>query len=334
MNEGKSMDRYIQDFADLLLEGVDIGAAYHFKNKSCTVNITNVVLLGLGGSGIGAEVASNYLMGSIKVPVVLCKDYALPEFVNEGSLVIASSYSGNTEETLCALKKAIERKAQIACVTSGGEMKAIAESNELNCILLPAGMPPRACFSCSLAQVLFIFKHYKLANEEFVEELKASGRFLKAEDENLRSMAKSLAGSLLGKLPVIYVDQKISGVGTRWRQQLNENSKVLGWERVIPEMNHNELVGWRDTNEGIAVLLLYTGMETPSIKKRFEITKEVAKTCTEHVFDVHARGDSFLGKMLYLILLGDWVSWYLAELRGVDAVEVKVIDHLKASLEQ
>lgn len=328
------MDRYIQDFADLLLEGVDIGAAYLFKNKSDTSGIDNVVLLGLGGSGIGAEVASNYLMESIKVPVVLCKDYALPEFVSERTLVIASSYSGNTEETLCALKKAIERKAQIACVTSGGEMKAIAETNDLNCILLPAGMPPRACFSCSLAQVLFIFKHYKLADDGFVAELKASGRSLKAEDAGLKDLARTIAGNLLGKLPVIYVDQKISGVGIRWRQQLNENSKVLGWERVIPEMNHNELVGWRDTNAGLAVLLLYTGMETPSIKKRFEITKEVARSCTEHVLDIYARGDSFLGKMLYLILLGDWVSWYLAELRGVDAVEVKVIDHLKASLEQ
>jgi glucose/mannose-6-phosphate isomerase len=332
MNGNQSMNHYIQRFPNLLLQGLTIGAAYKFKATVEKNNISNVALLGLGGSGIGAEVINNYLLETLEIPVILCRDYSLPAFVSEKTLVIASSYSGNTEETMCALKAAIKKEAQILCITSGGEMKAVAEAFDLDCIILPAGLPPRACFPCSMVQVLFGLKHFGLVDFAFEQELTAAAAFLQSIEENIKSEGAAIAKQLIGKVPVIYVDQKISGVGTRWRQQLNENSKVLGWERVIPEMNHNELVGWRDEVNNLAVIMLHTGLETENVRRRFEITGSVAGNCTDTIIHVAAKGNNLFERVLYLVLLGDWTSWYLAELRGVDAVEVKVIDYLKAAL--
>ncbi len=330
MSGYKEMDFYIGNFANLLEEGLAVGSNYGFN--TAPKPLKNVVLAGLGGSGIGGEIVLNYLERSITVPLVLCKDYFLPGFVNEDTLVITSSYSGNTEETLSVLNEAKEKGAVVACVTSGGKMGAFAGANNLDCIALPEGIPPRACFGASLPQILFILKHYNIIGEEFIGELKAAVALLRTEEADIKNDARLLAEKLQGKLPIIYSDQRIAGIATRWRQQFNENSKVLGWERPFPEMNHNELVGWKDNAESLAVIFLHTGAELDRVKLRFDINRSVICNFTNAIFEVVAKGDSFLERAVYLILFGDWCSWFLAELRGVDAVEVNVIDYLKGEL--
>lgn len=330
MSGYKKMDFYIESFINLLEEGLKIGKRFELKNTQAQVK--HVVMAGLGGSGIGAEIVLNYLERSTPVPLVLSKDYFLPGFVNAETLVIVCSYSGNTEEALYVLEEAISKKATIVCITSGGKLQELARENDIDFILLPAGIPPRACIGCSFSQILFVLQQFALVNEAFETEISNSVKLLSGELDTIKKDAAALAEKLQHKLPVIYSDQRIAGVATRWRQQFNENSKVLGWERPFPEMNHNELVGWRDQAENLAVIFLHTGSELDRVSKRFEINRSVICNFTDNVYDIVAKGDSFLEKAIYLTLLGDWTSWYLAELRGVDAVEVNVIDYLKNAL--
>ncbi|RYD97531.1 MAG: bifunctional phosphoglucose/phosphomannose isomerase [Sphingobacteriales bacterium] len=330
MSGYKKMDFYIESFVNLLKEGLEIGRKLEFKETQAQVK--HVVMAGLGGSGIGAEIVLNYLERSTPVPIVLAKDYFLPGFVNEETLVIVCSYSGNTEEALYVLEEAISKKATIVCITSGGKLQESAQANNIDCIQLPAGIPPRACIGCSFSQVLFVLQQFALIDNSFEAEISSAIKLLSAELDTIKKEAAALAEKLQHKLPVIYSDQRIAGVATRWRQQFNENSKVLGWERPFPEMNHNELVGWRDQAEHLAVIFLHTGGELDRVSKRFAINRSVICNFTDSVFDIVAKGDSFLERAAYLILLGDWTSWYLAELRGVDAVEVNVIDYLKNAL--
>lgn len=331
MDNYQSMDYYIERSVEYVKQGLAIGRSFAFSAPKGVVK--NVVLAGLGGSGIGAELVHNYLELTIKVPVVISKDYFLPAFVNEDTLVIACSYSGNTEETLAAVSEARHKNAQILCITSGGMLKAFADEHQYDCIVLPSGIPPRAYVAGSFSQTLFALQHFGLINDAFISEIEAAADFLAAKEAAIKAKAEELAKQVLGKILVIYADQRIGGVATRWRQQLNENGKALGWERTIPEMNHNELVGWSESNPNLAVVLLHMGTELPNVKKRFAITAEVAGNCTDAVYDIHAEGNTFFEKTFYLMLLGDWLSWYLADMRGVDAVQVRVINYLKASLE-
>ncbi len=332
MSEYKTMDFYIEEFANYLSHGIQIGETYSFKNNK--TDIKHILLVGLGGSGIGAEVVLNYIERTVTVPVVVGKDYFIPGFVNENTLVIACSYSGNTEEALTAVAAAKNKAAKIVCITSGGKMKSFAEENAYDCMILPTGIPPRACISCSLTPILFVLHQYEIISNAFIAEIEHTAVFLKNEVPEIKNQSQKLAKQLLGKLPIIYSDQRISSIGTRWRQQFNENSKILGWERAFPEMNHNELVGWKDLDQQLAVIFLHTGDEIENVQKRFEIAKEIALKSTNTVIDIYAKGNTFFEKAMYLVLLGDWTSWYLAELRGVDAVEVNVINYLKASLEK
>jgi glucose/mannose-6-phosphate isomerase len=324
------MREYIEEFPQYITEGLHIGAEYTFKNKPTAVK--NVVLTGQGGSGIGSEIVANFIDKDIRIPVVTCKDYFLPGFVDEHTLVIACSYSGNTEETLYTLEEAFKRNATVVCITSGGGVKAVAEQRGLDLLTIPSGMPPRACIGYSFIQVLFVLKYFGLIGDQFISELSGASTFLSGEHAAIKNLAGNIVDQIGDRMPVIYVDQRIAGIATRWRQQFNENSKILGWERVIPEMNHNELVGWRDQNEQLAVLFLHSGDEFGRVAKRFEINKGIIAQCTSVVIDIHAKGNTYFEKALYLILLGDWISWYLSEHRHVDAVEVKVIDYLKKSL--
>jgi glucose/mannose-6-phosphate isomerase len=149
---------------------------------------------------------------------------------------------------------------------------------------------------------------------------------------DIQVKAEALAKQVFGKLPVIYADSYMEGVAIRWRQQVNENGKMLGWERVLPEMNHNELVGWRDRNENLAVIFLRNESDYERVQIRVEINKKIIGEYTSSIFEIWSAGNSYLEKALYLIHFGDWFSFYLAQKHHVDAMEVKVIDYLKEKL--
>jgi glucose/mannose-6-phosphate isomerase len=324
------MKQLIEGFTNQLKEALIIGQNYRFK--AAKKEFTNVILTGLGGSGIGGSIVQNYVFDKMKVPFIVNKDYFLPAFVNKDSLVIVSSYSGNTEETVAALKQALKVKATVVCITSGGEVAKISNKKDIDCILLPAGMPPRACIGYSMVQVLFTLAYFGFINEEFVKGTKASIKLLDAESRDIKKKAQAVAGKLNGKLPIIYTASDYEGLAIRVRQQINENSKMLGWHGAIPEMNHNELVGWRDKDPNKVVLLLRNETDYERVQTRMEINKKVFKKYTPNIVELYSKGKSYWERIFYFIHLTDWLSVYLADLHGVDATEVKVIDFLKGSL--
>lgn len=324
------MKELIAAFAGQLEEALRIGQSYSFIGAAEAP--ANVVLTGLGGSGIGGSIVQNYVADKLKVPFVVNKDYFLPAFVGKDSLVIVCSYSGNTEETIAAMKQAMKQKARVVCISSGGEVAAIAAQKKLDCILIPPGMPPRSCVGYSLVQILIVLKHVKLLRTRFDQDIKAAIALLQQEEKPIQKQAQRIAQKLAGKMPVIYSAQSFEGLAIRVRQQINENSKMLAWHGAIPEMNHNELVGWRKKDENLAVLLLRNEDDYERVQTRMEINKKIIRKYTPHIIELYSKGGSYWEKVFYFIHLTDWVSVFLADLQQVDAMEVKVIDHLKSSL--
>jgi len=324
------MNDYISAFTDHLKEAIAIGKASQLN--SCDTKIENVLICGLGGSGIGGTILNDLISDKVNVPVNGSKDYNIPNYVGKNTLVIASSYSGNTEETLFSLRACQEKGAQIACISSGGALEETAKENGYNLITIPGGHPPRAMFGYSFTQLFFMFNHYGLIDDSFLSDFDKSIKLLDNEKQNIQAEAKELAKKMYKTTPVIYTAAGFEGVGVRFRQQINENSKMLCWHHVVPEMNHNELVGWAGGKDEYAVLIFRSSFEHSRTSVRINISKEIFKKYTSTVLEFEAKGDTFLAQTFYHILLGDWISVYLAELHKVDDVEVKVIDFLKAEL--
>ena len=324
------MKGYIEGFIKQLELAFQIGSSAKFVVGG--KQIKNVLICGLGGSGIGGAVVVKAALVEASVPVITCNDYHIPNFVDENTLVIANSYSGNTEETLSAVKKAQARNAQIACVTSGGELKAICEKNNYNHIVIPGGNPPRTCIAFSITEQLFILVKYGIFPESILTELKSTITLLKENDSEMRIEAKAVAKSLVNKLPVIYSTDKFEPVSIRFRQQLNENSKMLCWHNKFPELNHNEIVGWAEGNTNIAVLIFRNSDDFYRTQERMEFTKTIVGEKGASVTEVYSKGKSFIEKAFYLIYLTDWVSLYIANIKKIDPIEIEVIDALKNHL--
>jgi glucose/mannose-6-phosphate isomerase len=193
-------------------------------------------------------------------------------------------------------------------------------------------MPPRSCLAYSLTQLFYVLEGYKLLSGNYRPDLKKAVTLLQTEEEQIMQAARSLAEKLVNKIPVIYATAGYEGIAVRFRQQINENSKMLCWHNVLPEMNHNELVGWTEKHEEIAVVMMRNKDDYARTQKRMEITKEVILKYTPHFFEVWSKGESRIEKSFYLVHFGDWVTWYLSEIKNIDATEVNVIDYLKGSL--
>ena len=323
------MDHLIADFSEHLREALAISITF-----STDVNKTfdNVVITGLGGSGIGGKIVSNIIASEMKIPVVCNNDYSLPNFAGKNTLLIAASYSGGTEETLEALEEGLEKGCTCAIVSSGGTAIEIAKSKGLDHIVIPGGLPPRAAFGFSFVQ-LFTFLHaFGITPVDRTEAIDKAIDLLDTEENNIKSLAKDIAAKLYNKQAVIYSSFAFEGVSTRFRQQLNENSKVLTWHHCIPEMNHNELVGWAGGSENHAVVNFLNPNDHYKTKERFRISKEIISKYTSNITDLTPKGDNLLEHSLYFIHLGDWISYELSVLYQVDPVEVNVISHLKTEL--
>ncbi len=324
------MKELVAGFSKQLKQAIEIGKSA--KLTAYNKPIHHIVIAGLGGSGIGGSIVSELVALNANAPVTVCKGYFIPSFVNENTLFIASSYSGNTEETLQTLDQAIAKKAKIICVTSGGKILETAKKNSFDHIVVAGGMPPRACLGLSLTQLLFVFKFFGVINTDIEAQLKASIDLIDNDETEIQSLSHKYTDQIFGKTPVIYSTTFSEGVAIRFRQQLNENSKILCWHQVIPEMNHNELVGWRDKRDDLAVIIFRDKDEYDRNNTRIEVNKEVIKNYTSTIIEIYSKGKSNIEKAIYLIHLGDWISCYLADKRGFNANEIDVINNLKSHL--
>jgi len=324
------MNDYINDFTNHLKEAIEIA-----NNSNLTPynkEIRNVLICGLGGSGIGGTIVADIVSPKVNIPIAATKDYSIPNFVNEHTLVIANSYSGNTEETLFALEKCQAKGAEIAVITSGGKLKTIAEENNYNSIIIPGNQPPRAMFGYAFTELFFMLNHYGIIDDSFKADFDKAIALLDTEKTNIQKQAMELAKKMYKQTPVIYVGNGFEGVAIRFRQQINENSKMLCWHHVVPEMNHNELLGWRTNVDNLAVVFFRNKCDYERNQIRMDINKKVISEYTDNISEIWSKGDSVIENSLYHINLGDWVSWYLSEMNDVDAIEIDVINFLKGEL--
>lgn len=324
------MKALIENFGLQIVEGMEIFAAS--TPKAVMGKYANVVISGLGGSGIGGTIIKDMSSPYAYAPVIVNKEYSVPSFIGSETLFIASSYSGDTEETLAATEDALKRNATIICITSGGKLLKLAKENNLDYLLIPGGHPPRACLGYSLTQLICIFSASGLLPASFSGQLAEATRFLASEADDIRKKAMEIARTVHGKRVIIYCDASHEGVAVRFRQQLNENSKMLCWHHVIPEMNHNELVGWTREADDHAVFFLRNLTDHPRNQHRFEINKEIVQKYKPAMVELWSEGKNELERVLYMIHLGDWISFYLSELNEVDIMDIKVIDYLKSQL--
>ncbi len=305
-------------------------------------NLAHIVLSGMGGSAIGGDVVRAVTAPMLRVPLLVSRDYRLPAFVGLSTLVIASSYSGNTEETLSSYERAIAAGAHIVCLTSGGKLAAAAKRNGHPVISLPAGLPPRAVLGYS---AIMIFRTLSMLGllPEMDTQIEEAVRVLNnlvvrngpstPESEN---PAKGIARSIRGKIAAIYASSTLlDPAAVRWRGQIEENAKNLAFHHVLPEMDHNELVGWalpEPVLEHIGVIFLRDRGDHPQVQRRFDFTREIVARRAGVVHEIWTEGESPLARMFSVICLGDFVSFYLACLNGVDPTPVPVIESLKQKL--
>jgi len=324
------MDKLITAFPQNMLDALDIASKMKFKQPQN--EIRNILICGMGGSGIGGKIVAQWIQDESSIPVTLLNDYDIPSFVGKNTLVIGSSYSGNTEETLVGVRAAKEKGAHIIGICSGGEMKSFCEGENFDCVVVPGGNPPRTAVAFSIVQLVNIFVQLEIIAATNLDDIKISYDLLLRESSEIHTKAKKIAEFLFEKVGVIYAGPQYEAVAVRARQQFNENSKYLCWHHVIPEMNHNELVGWGGGDERFVVLFLNTKDLNPRNQKRYDITMSKVAEKAAGVMELDAIGNTRIQRSFYLIHLVDWASYYLAVKKGVDIFDIKVIDYLKDEL--
>ncbi len=325
------MDQLIARFMDQLEEAVEIGRKATIQPAS--KDITHIYVAGLGGSGIGADFVSSFIRDECPLPFLVRKGYHVPAFVGKNTLAIASSYSGNTEETLISYDQIKSSGARIVAVASGGKLIEKTKADGFEFVQVPGDWPsPRACLGYSMTVQLWILHKAGLISDRSIHEIGSAAKLLRKEETNIKAIAEKTANELHHHIPILYAEDRMEPVAVRFRQQINENSKALCWHHVIPEMNHNELVGWREKNPNLAVLYFRNEDDYPRNTLRMDINQAIIKPYADKIIELHSKGNNMIERALYLVHLGDWVSWYLARLRGMDALEVDVIDYLKSEL--
>jgi glucose/mannose-6-phosphate isomerase len=329
----------IVGFPDQAAEAFQIGKSANIFLRSA--GITSIVLTGLGGSAIGGDLLRAYLADELAVPFLVNRHYVLPKFVGTKTLVIVSSYSGNTEETIAAQRDATKRRARVLCISTGGAVTEFAKKRKQPCIKIPGGLQPRAALGYSFFPLLValatggLIRSKEKDIRETIDLLRIKSKQWKIPDPE-NNPALKLAGTIRGKLPVIYSStEHLDAVNLRWRGQIAENAKQLAYGNVLPEMNHNELVGWnvlKDLMRQTHVIMLRDKDDHARVSIREEIIKGIIAQYSSGVTEVWSEGKSLLARMFSLIHFGDWVSYYLAILNEQDPTPVRVIDYLKNEL--
>ena len=303
--------------------------------------IDKVVILGMGGSAIGGDLVSSLVVAEAKLPVITCRGYQLPAFVDDKTLLIASSYSGNTEETLSAFKQALKTGAKQLAITTGGKLRTMAEKRNVPVFSFDYKAQPRAALPFSLIPILCFLQRLGLISDksqeigETVPVLEDLSRRISESIPLSQNPAKQLAGRLYHHLPVVYGAGIVSEVARRWKTQINENSKAWSFYEVFPELNHNAVVGYQfpeDLAGKIVVVLLRSALLPERIRLRYQVTCQLLEQARVDYQVVDGNGDYPLGQVMSLVLFGDYVSYYLAILYQVDPSPVKAIDFLKERL--
>jgi glucose/mannose-6-phosphate isomerase len=306
-------------------------------------DIQNIVLAGMGGSALAALLVKSWLNTVLTVPFEIVRDYTLPQYVGTSTLVIASSCSGNTEETLDCLDQALERKAQVAVLTSGGMLLKRAKSSSIAYIVLPdrTQLEPRMTTIAQMRALTQLLAHFGVIGDEYYAQIAQAGDWLKAESDlwgkdvpTDHNYAKQLALISVGKTPVFYAGSLLAPVAYKWKISWNENAKNVAFTNYLPEFNHNEFLGWTShpVEKPFAVFDLVSELEHPRTLKRFALSDKLLSGRRPKSTVVPIAGDTLVQQMLWACVLADFVSIYVAILNNVDPTQVDLIEKFKKEL--
>ncbi|WP_448584277.1 bifunctional phosphoglucose/phosphomannose isomerase [Thermocrinis sp.] len=292
-----------------------------------TQDYKGIVFSGMGGSGIVGDMLKLLLeRKGIDVPVLSLHGYQLPPYAKEGWLLVAVSYSGNTEETINTVQEAMQKGLKIICVSSGGKLKEIADREGFKFIPVPSGYAPRYAFGFMLSAVMSLFG--------FGKSLENIKKNLDENKQEIKQTAYNIAQVLQNYIPIVYGTPLTEAIAFRWKTQINENSKTLCYTAVLPELHHNEVVGLDNpiARNLCHFIVLYDTEDHPRVIKRVEITVKIFKELGLAPIILQGKGQSLEERLMYLAYLEDWVSFYLADIYGYDPLPVKIIDRIKESL--
>ncbi len=297
-----------------------------------------IFLVGMGGSAIAGDVFAAWVADRCKVPIQVVRDYRLPAYARPEDLLVAVSYSGNTEETLGATAEGIKLGCRVVAITSGGRLGDLAREGGWPVFEVPTGLPPRGAFGhlfgiLSTIGTEWTYGDLRVDVEQAVAHLNELRTRLRPESGLRSNRAKTLAVRIKGTVPIIYGAPPFTAIARRWQTQLNENAKILAFSSTFPEADHNELVGWVEDPRARShrPIILRDSDESPEMKRQLDITTSLMSKRTK-VEEVRDEGASLLSRMLGTLYLGDYVSLYVAALRGVDPLPLKPIETLKARL--
>ncbi len=315
---------------------------YQFDKPQLRQPVDNVVYAGMGGSALAALVSQSW--PGYKVPFEVCRQYNPPDYVSDKTLFIASSYSGNTEETVSALEAAAGKGAQIVIIAGGGKLQEVAQERGYPFLLIPKAAQPRYAVLYNLKALIVVLEAAGLAAEaDCSAELSKTAGFLQEavkawlptvpQDQN---PAKQLALELAGKSGVIYAGPLLAPAAYKWKISFNENAKNVAWWSALPEFDHNELTGWSShpVDKPYGVVELRSNLEHPRVQKRFEVAERLLSGRRPAPHIVQAQGETLLEQLLWSIMYGDFVTLYLALLNNVDPGPVPLVERFKQELNQ
>jgi glucose/mannose-6-phosphate isomerase len=308
------------------------------KHVPARDELKNVVLAGMGGSAQPGEFIKTWLGDRLPVPFVIVRDYVLPGFVGPETLVVASSYSGNTEETLAALSEAEKRGARIVVMASGGKLLELAKAKGLEHFALPTDLQPRMAVLYAVRALTTLLEEAGLV-EGALEELAEAGNWLKAHMGHwgmsapaASNVAKQIAAELVGHPVVVYAGATLAFAAMKWKIGFNENAKNIAFYNYLPEFNHNEFQGWlHPERSGLKVIELVSNLDHPRVQKRFEVSNRLLSSVFAPVV-VRAVGDTKCEQLVWTIALGEHVATYLAILNQVDPTPVDLVERFKKEL--
>ena len=333
------MYQSIWDFPENIIDAIELSENITLKNEYLDVN--NIIIAGMGGSAIGGDVVYSLIKNEIKIPFVVNRGYDLPAWANSSTLIICSSYSGNTEETISILEEAKSLGAKVIGITTGGVLESLCKNYSFDFVNIPSGLQPRAALAFSFIPLLYILKKTSLINVEVRDWLESSVDLIKSKREEYSQDKENnpvyqLANKLYNKLPIIYADStSLETVAVRLKGQICENSKILAYHSIYPEMNHNEIVGWENNEEYFSnyyVLWLMDEEMNSRNKSRKNIISEILSDLNVSQQEIKVDGNSFKERFLLLIHYGDWLSYWCAILHNTDPSPVKNIQTLKDKL--
>lgn len=289
--------------------------------------IERVVIAGMGGSALPGELLKS-CFPSMKIPLEIHKNYTLPEYLNSKTLVFSISYSGNTEESIEALRFAYKKGCTIVAISSGGALEELSKKLANYYIKVPSGVQPRFATAYMFFPIIRILQNSKIIPDQtasvhaLIDSLRKPG---------FEKKGAEIAKKIEGKIPIIYSSERLHGVAYKWKINFNENAKMHAFCNFFPELNHNEILGYTNLNGPYYVLILKDEMDHARIKKRMDITKKlIMKQCP--VLDIEITGTSDLIKVFTSVYVGDWVAYHVAIAKGIDPSPVAIIEQLKQEL--